>query len=466
MNRLDATAVGVDASSAPDPHHPHFDTRREEVAKHISDIDALVRDLTDFQKEVQVEELLGSAVAKPQPTEERLCQIEQVLETFRSLDTFGRDPSRDLQQLLTMGRTYERLSHLKKACETYETALGMAGRPEDAETRATLLNRIGRVLSRWGRWEEALDHLDRSREVYRELGDEQGQARALVGRGIVFHEQGDYDAAAAAYEEALEMARRIGDQQIVANAINSLAVLATIRGDFDGAVARYQTCLKIFEEAGYGLGMARAYHNLGMTHADRRDWNAAMECYERGFDIAQEHGLLDIMANIYLGRAEMMLELGDTSMVALCCARAMDIYRKTENRLGEADTYRLLGRLFTLRKRWSTAVGLFQDSIRLNEEYSNPLNLAETHRDLGKLHALRGHRTEAKASFKAALAGFRKLGARADVAAVERLIDALDGEDGVPAADAHRPYFQDHTPSEAALSASLVAGAGNGKLLR
>ena len=33
-----------------------------------------------------------------------------------------------------------------------------------------------------------------------------------------------------------------------------------------------------------------------------------------------------------------------------------------------------------------TAVGLFQDSIRLSEEYGNPLNLAEAHRDLGKMH--------------------------------------------------------------------------------
>jgi tetratricopeptide (TPR) repeat protein len=152
-----------------------------------------------------------------------------------------------------------------------------------------------------------------------------------------------------------------------------------------------------------------------------------MDCYERGFNIAQEHGLLDVMANIYLSRAELLLELGDSSMAASCCARALDVHRKTENRLGEADAYRLLGRVFTLRRQWTTAVSLFQDSLRLNEEYANPLNLAETHRDLGKMHAVRGHTTEARASFEAALSGFRRLGAQADVAEVERLVEALGG---------------------------------------
>jgi len=394
------------------------------VLTHGSNLDALVRDLTDFQKEMEVGDLLKTDAVQPPPMEERLRQIEQALETLKGLSLSSKDDARDLQQLLNIGHTYERLSHLEKACETYEAALGMAERLGDTGTRATLLQRMGRVLSRWNRWAEALDHLDRSREVYRALGDAQGQARVLLSRGIALHEQGDYEAAATAYREALDLAQAAGDQKIVANTINGLAVLATVRGDFDEAVSRYQTCLGMFEEAGNQVGLARAYHNLGMTHADRRDWNAAMECYEQGFEIAREHGIWDVMANIYLSRAELLLELGDSSMVALCCARALDIYRKTENRLGEADAYRLMGRLFTLRKRWSTALSLFQDSIRLNGEYGSPLNLAEAHRDLGKMHAVRGQAAEARASFEAALAGFRKLGARADAVEVERLVAA------------------------------------------
>ena len=112
-------------------------------------------------------------------------------------------------------------------------------------------------------------------------------------------------------------------------------------------------------------------------------------------------------------------------MSAACCARALDIYREIGDHLGEADVYRLLGRMFTLRRQWTTAARLFQDSLRLNEEYAHPLGAAEAHRDLAKMHADRGHTVEARASFEAALSGFRDLGAQADAAEVEGLIEAL-----------------------------------------
>lgn len=395
------------------------------MSKEDVNVDALIRDLTDFQKEVEVEGLLRAAAEERSPAEQGLDRIEQALETFKSFGLSGKDDPGDLRQLVNIGQTYERLSHLRKAYETYEEALTVADRLGETATSAVLLNRMGRVLSRWGRWDEALSRLGRSRQLYEKLGDEGGEARAVLNRGIVLHEQGNYEAATAAYREALERAGRTGNSKIVANASNRLAVLATIQGDFDGALAQYRVCLGIFQEAGDERGMARAYQNLGMVHADRRDWNAAMDCYERGFGIARENGFLDTMAEIYLGRAELLLELGDLSMVALCCARARDIFRRIEDRLGEADTYRLLGRLFTVRGRWTTALGLLQDSLRLNEEYANPLNLAETHRDLGRLHAATGHATDARAAFEAALSGFRRLGAKVDAAQVERLIQAL-----------------------------------------
>lgn len=393
-------------------------------------LDILIRDLSSLHKDLQIEELFGKAATAPQPAARPFQDVEQALEGIKEFGLVGGDNPQKLHLLRTVGFVYERLLHLEKAHETFTAALELAERLEDASARAALLRRLGRVLSLRNRWEEALQYLDRSLEAYRGLGDEEGQARALVDRGIVFHEQGDYSAAAKAYEEAvalaqLALAQKGRMQDVVAYASNNLAVLATIRGDFDEAISQYQTCLAIYQEIGERREAARSYHNLGMTHADRHDWNAAMDCYSRSFEIAQAHQQLDVMANVYLSQAELLLDLGDSSMVTACCVRALEIYRRIGNRLGEADTYRLLGRVFTLRQQWSTANSLFQDSLRLNEEYNNPLGTAEAHRDLGKMQAARGHNTEARASFESARAGFRQLGARADMAEVEHLIHAL-----------------------------------------
>ncbi len=132
------------------------------------------------------------------------------------------------------------------------------------------------------------------------------------------------------------------------------------------------------------------------------------------------------MANMHLGMAEVLLELGNSMMVPVCCARALDVYRKIGDRLGEAETYRLLGRTFALRKEWETADELYRDSIRLDEAHGNRLGAAESYRDLGKLQAAQGLKNDARASLQTSLAGFEGIGAQADAEKVHTLIGDLD----------------------------------------
>lgn len=390
-----------------------------------TDITALIGNLTELQTDLKVEDILAQALSEPMPTEERLRQVEQALETFKSLGLLGGEDARDLHLLLTLGRTYERLSHLEKAYETYKTALELAERHQDLNSKAELLGQMGRVLTRWQRWDEAVAFLEQSSQVYEELGDVLGQAQTIVRRGTVYVEQGNYDAAKEVYEKALLLGERVDDKKTIARANNNMAILATIQGQMDEAIAQYEACLVMYVELGDERGMSGAYHNLGMTYADLEDWTSAMDAYEKGFEVAQKNGHLDIMANIHLSMAEVMLEMGNSMMVPMCCARALDIYRKTGDHLGEADAYRLLGRTFGMRKDWDTANQLFKDSLALNEEHGNPLGAAETQRDWGKMLMNRGLKTDAQHMLLTACEGFDKLGAQADKEKIENILEEL-----------------------------------------
>jgi len=267
----------------------------EKLVPKRDDIDALLGGLQSLQKDVKVEEVLEQALSEPQPTEDRLNQIEQALETFQSLGLLGGDDTRDLHLLLTLGRTYERLSHLEKAFETYEKALALAERHQTTSTRGELLGRMGRVLTRWQRWDDALSCLDRSQQAYESLGDELGLAQTLVRRGTVFTEKGDYAQAQAVYESAREVGQRIQYTKTIAQAVNNLAILATIHGDFEEAVSQYEACIPLYEQIEDQRGLAGAYQNLGMAHTDHQDWTKAMDAFERGFEVAQTNGHLDLM---------------------------------------------------------------------------------------------------------------------------------------------------------------------------
>lgn len=390
-----------------------------------ANIDALIDGLQEVRKDVQLEEILQSALSEPIPTEQRLQQIESALETFKALGMFGDGDQRDIHILKSLGRAYEQLSHLDKAFETYETAMALSERYDDTPSKAEILGWRGRILSKWSKWDDAQEALEESATLYRQLNDMNGQARVARMTGVLYSRQSDFDKARSAYEEALELAERADSRRDVAAVNNNLAILATIRGDREAAIERYRASIAAYEEIGDQRGVAGAYHNLGMALADAKDYTAAMDSYERGFEVARKVDHLVCMANIHLSMAELMLEMGNSMMVPFCCSRALDIYKKTGNQSGEADAYRLLGNTFTLRRDWDTADQLFTDSLSLNKKCGNKLGAAEVERDSGKMMIARGHLGEAADLLKSAEQAFSELGAEADQKEVADLLATL-----------------------------------------
>jgi len=388
-------------------------------------VESLIRELSGAHRDVALEDLFGQAAAEMRPAADRFEVLEQALEGVKELGLLGDDDPHDMHLLRTVGSVYERLVHLEQAQGTFEAALALADKVADPAARAAVLARLGRVLSLWNRWDDALTYLDRAAEAYAELHDDGGRARVLVDRGVVYHERGEYEIANRLYAEATELAESSGLRDVVARASNNQAVLATIRGDSEEAEAQYRRCLEIYEETGNQREAARTHHNLGMTYADRQDWSAATGCYARGFQIARERQQLDVMANVCLSQGEMLLDMGDSTLVTLCGVRALEIYRKIGDRLGEADAYRLLGRVFTERAQWTTAEALLGDSLRLNEEFENPLGVGEAYRDLGRMQQAKGSLAAARGSYEKALERFGELEAKSDEAQVRDLLSAL-----------------------------------------
>jgi hypothetical protein len=117
--------------------------------------------------------------------------------------------------------------------------------------------------------------------------------------------------------------------------------------------------------------------------------------------------------------------MGNSMMVPFCCSRALDIYKKTGNQSGEANTYRLLGNTSSLRRDWESAQRLFADSLALNIKCGNRLGAAEVERDTVKMMIARGYREDAMDSLESAHDAFKTLGAEADEAEVAELLATM-----------------------------------------
>ena len=101
-----------------------------------------------------------------------------------------------------------------------------------------------RPTTRW----QAL--LDASLELWRELGEPEGMAKALNHLGNLARSRFEYDAARALLTEALDIRRAIGNQRGMAVSLRNLGLLAALQRDYDTARARYKEALPLARRAG------------------------------------------------------------------------------------------------------------------------------------------------------------------------------------------------------------------------
>lgn len=101
-------------------------------------------------------------------------------------------------------------------------------------------------------------------ELFRELGDKEGTAHALIYRGInSLGRPQDYEEALSASEEALSLLRELGDKVGVAQALNGIGELARVAGDHERAKKAYEEALAIAAKIGDRLREHFMYINLG-----------------------------------------------------------------------------------------------------------------------------------------------------------------------------------------------------------
>ena len=114
----------------------------------------------------------------------------------------------------------------------------------------------------------AITLYDSSLRLYRQLGDDDGLARVLNGRGIVALEQGEYVQAAQLLETAVRLRRKTGHRQGIAICLQTLGEVARVQADYGRAIACYNESLHLFRilESDHGLGTCAALCYLGRAY--------------------------------------------------------------------------------------------------------------------------------------------------------------------------------------------------------
>ena len=163
-----------------------------------------------------------------------------------------------------LARFWQMRARFVEGSAWFEAALNQDGRA-DAATRAKLSSEAGTFAFYRADFERAIELHGEALELYRELGDDNGVAFALLCLGAQYLEKGDYESAAPFLEEALAISRRIGDKPNTAGTLHNLAEVERQRGNYQRAKALGMESIALAREIGDKWRLARIVGWVGLA---------------------------------------------------------------------------------------------------------------------------------------------------------------------------------------------------------
>lgn len=282
------------------------------------------------------------------------------------------EPVAGLKLAGSLSRFWEVRGYFSEVRQWLERALAQASQVP-AEARAGALESAGFLAWRQTDHQRALGLLEECLRLNRELGNEQGVAKALRMLGNVASDQGNNERAWALYEEALVLARKAGDKWNIWALLNNLGIVELQLGDYPRASALYQESLAISKELGDKLGVAYALGNLGEVAHDQRDYAKARDYYEQSLDIARGLGDKYLVGLILNNLGEVARAQGDLERAGALNTESLTIARELGNKKGIAATLEGLANVAGAQGQAGCAAKLFGAAEALREAIGVPM---------------------------------------------------------------------------------------------
>jgi len=200
----------------------------------------------------------------------------------------GRDRDGESRMLRGLGNAAELVGEFELALRRYQQAHRIAVELDDPALVAIAGDNLGGILAELRRFDEADAHLRTSLELYRRLGDCQGEAVALNNLGVLAQDRGEDEQAFDYYRRALELHESGGNHEDGARSLANLCWVSRQLGRYEEAEGYARDGLRLAQTYGMAYVEAMLHHQLGELHleqgraqAARLELNLALTVYRR-----------------------------------------------------------------------------------------------------------------------------------------------------------------------------------------
>lgn len=332
----------------------------------------------------------------------------------------------EVKQLLAKGRALFDKGKWVEACkELAQAKTSLEKMHLDADGK-TILSEVLQLKAfaeaRRGQYRIAIQAAERSVELSRTVGDQEGEAEALRTLGYIHWLKGDLSAASDFYDDALVKAKDCEANVLIGKIKIEQGNVIAAQWQFDEANELYREAAKILKHENSLPDLSRAYNNLGYTLLLQKKHQEAVSILKTAMDLADKCGDIRVKNMAAINAAECFVVLGNPEIASEMLGPVTAAMQEFDDKAGIASAYRIYGRIFTVEKKWPKAETYFRKAYAIVKVFGNTETVGAVCKDHGQMLLEKGDKERARVKLSEAYEIFKKLGVKDKAADVQQIL--------------------------------------------
>ncbi|HCG00594.1 MAG TPA: hypothetical protein DEV93_08640, partial [Chloroflexi bacterium] len=320
------------------------------------------------------------------------------------------------------------LGHYREA----RSRLAAAGAEENVLAR--LDEKLGTVLFIAGRYDEALEHLERAAEVYRETRDLEAAGRVVAQLGMAHRWRGTPEEGIARVSPMIDLLAWSGPSQSLASLYLALSNLYVLVGRYRAMQEAAAKAAEIAQVIKSDAQIAEAEERQGTALVLLGEPEDGRRVIERAIPLIDAGGDLEVLRRALVNVGEAARVAGDLPAARQFTERAFEASGRQGNLDRAAFTLGNLGSILMLQGDWDEARDVLERGLAMAKAAGRSSTLSTPLLYLGQLSLHEGKWDEADRHLHDGLDHAVRTGDRQSREIVETLLAELDVVQGRPEA--------------------------------
>ncbi|MBD1828440.1 CHAT domain-containing protein [Microcoleus sp. FACHB-61] len=281
---------------------------------------------------------------------------------------------------------------LRGAIVKLEEALKLYRQAGDNRGQALSLLGLAKIYSDLGEKQKALEYYSQSLPLFRAVGDRRGEAITLSSIGSVYSELGEKQKALEYLAQSLPLSRAVGDRTLEAITLNNIGLVYSQLGEKQKALEYLSQSLPLRRAVGDRGGEATALNNIGLVYSDLGEKQKALEYYSQSLPLFRATGDRGGEAATLNNIGSIYSDLGEKQKALEYYSQSLPLSRAVGNRGGEAAILTSMGNVYADLGETQKALEYYSQSLPLSRatgdrrwEATTLFNIAYVKRDQNNL---------------------------------------------------------------------------------